>query len=78
MFTVYAIYSSKIDRFYIGQTSNLERRLLSHREFSVGFTARANDWELIYSERVGTIEEARKREKQLKSGGGRRFLRGLL
>ena len=78
MFTVYAIYSKKIDRFYIGQTSNLEQRLRSHREFDKGFTSRADDWKLIYSEEVNTRPEALKREKQLKSGNGRYFLKSFL
>jgi len=59
MFTVYVIYSSKIDRFYVGQTSNLEQRLRSHREFSKGFTARADYWKLVYSEQHATRRQAR-------------------
>ena len=78
MFTVYAIYSEKIDCIYIGQTSNLEQRLRSHNEYAKGFTARADDWIIIYSEEYSTRTEALKRERQLKTGSGRRFLRDLL
>ncbi len=78
MFTVYAIYSAKLDKLYIGQTSDLEQRLISHRDYNKGFTAHMDDWKLIYSEEVPTREEALRREKQLKTGGGKRFLRGLL
>ena len=78
MYTVYAIYSKQIDRFYIGQTSSLVKRLISHREFNKGFTARADDWKLIYSEEVTTRREAILREKQLKSGNGRNFLKSLI
>lgn len=78
MFTVYAIYSKSIDKIYIGQTSDIDARLQSHREFNKGFTARASDWELIHSEEVWSRTEALRREKQLKSGNGRLFLRSLL
>ncbi|WP_084328472.1 GIY-YIG nuclease family protein [Indibacter alkaliphilus] len=30
MFTVYALYSPAFDKIYVGFTSNLEQRLLSH------------------------------------------------
>ena len=78
MFTVYAIYSKSIDRIYIGQTSDLELRLRNHREFNKGFTARANDWEVIHTEEVESRREALKREKQLKTSAGRRFLRSKI
>ena len=78
MCTVYALYSKSIDKLYIGQTSDLQQRLISHREFNQGFTARADDWRIIYSEEYSTRTEALKRERQLKSGGGKRFLRDLL
>ncbi|MFO7826670.1 MAG: GIY-YIG nuclease family protein [Cyclobacterium sp.] len=32
MFTVYALYSEKFDKIYIGFTSDLQKRLISHNE----------------------------------------------
>jgi putative endonuclease len=78
MFTVYAIYSKAIDNIYVGQTSDLAARLKSHKEYNKGFTARADDWQLIYFEEFENRSLALKREKQLKSGNGRVFLRSLL
>jgi putative endonuclease len=78
VYTVYALYSESIDRLYIGQTKDLTQRLTSHREYNKGFTARANDWKLIFYEDVPTRSEAIRRERQLKTGSGRRFLRDLL
>ena len=77
-YSVYAIYSKKLDIIYIGQTSNLEQRLHNHQKGYSKFTSRADDWELIYSEAVKSRGEALKREKQLKSAGGRRFLRNFI
>ena len=78
MFSVYALYSKSIDRLYIGQTSDLERRLFEHSNGLSRFTKRASDWKLIHNETFESRLEAMKREKQLKSGGGRKFLRSLL
>jgi putative endonuclease len=78
VYIVYALYSECIDRLYIGQTKDLNQRLRSHREFNRGFTARANDWKLIFYEDVTTRSEAIRRERQLKTGSGKRFLRDLL
>jgi putative endonuclease len=77
-YSVYAIYSKKLDIIYIGQTSNLEHRLQEHQRGYSKFTSRADDWALIYSEEAQSRGEAMKRERQLKSAGGRRFLRNLI
>jgi len=34
MFTVYALYSESSDKIYIGYTSDLEARMLSHNELA--------------------------------------------
>jgi putative endonuclease len=51
MATVYILYSYKLDKFYIGSCLNLELRLEQHRikEFSDGFTRKADDWKLFFS-----------------------------
>jgi len=39
MFTVYVLYSQKYDKIYIGATSDLENRFLSHNELDTkGYT----------------------------------------
>jgi|GEM_PF-6190167 len=37
MFTVYVLYSDRYDKIYIGVTSDLGGRLLSHNELGVTF-----------------------------------------
>ena len=79
MFTVYVLYSEKYDKLYIGCTSNLKQRLLSHNEFArKGWTVKYRPWKLIYSEELINKSAAMKREKELKSHKGRDFLRSLL
>ncbi|WP_367183776.1 GIY-YIG nuclease family protein [Fluviicola sp.] len=51
MATVYIIYSSSIDQYYIGSCKDIEIRLQEHliKSYQTGFTHRADDWELFYS-----------------------------
>ena len=54
---------------YIGVTANLIKRVNEHKEKLIkGFTQRYNLTKLVYFEIFGDIEEAIKREKQLKAG----------
>ena len=54
------------DRFYIGCTSDLKRRVLEHRGGECRSTS-GNDWRLVYYEAFLTLSAARKREYRLKS-----------
>ena len=75
-FKVYVLYSRKFDKLYIGCSSNLTNRLISHNELGVkDWTRSYRLWLLIYLEEYPSKSEALKREKQLKSGQGREFLR---
>ena len=75
MFTVYVLYSKSYDKIYIGFTSNLEQRLLSHNELGKkGWTIKFRPWQLIHTEVFQFKPDAMKREKQLKTATGRNFI----
>jgi putative endonuclease len=79
MYTVYALYSKAYDKIYIGFTSNIELRLNEHNNLSTkGYTVKYRPWVIIYSEEYITKKVAMLREKQLKSAGGRRFIRQVI
>lgn len=80
MYSVYAIYNKDHQKIYIGQTNNLKERLQLHNERALkGHTSRYNGlWIVIYSEEVATREEALRREKQLKSYQGRKFVKQFI
>ena len=77
-FHVYVLYSSTCDRLYIGQTNDINSRLLQHRTGNSRYTKRAMDWQLIYQEEQSSRHDARMREAELKSHRGRTFLRNLI
>ena len=79
MYNVYVLYSVKYDKIYIGYTSDLKQRLLSHNKLaSKGWTVKYRPWELIYKEEYSEKSDAMKREKELKSHRGRDFIRSLI
>jgi putative endonuclease len=78
MFTVYILYSKNFQKTYVGQTKDLANRLLEHNETAVkGFTVSYRPWVLIYHEDYATRSEAMRREKYLKSGMGREFVKTI-
>ena len=79
MFTTYVLYSPTFDKIYIGHTSNLEQRILSHNELSTkGWTKNFRPWKLIHQESFKSKSEAMAREKQYKSAKGRYWIRNTL
>src|SRR5690242_14772437 len=79
MFIVYVLYSAAFNKIYVGCTSDLEGRLMSHNFLGKkGYTVRFRPWALIYSEVFETKSGALEREKELKSSQGRKFIWGLV
>ncbi|GAB4208075.1 MAG: hypothetical protein Fur0023_19380 [Bacteroidia bacterium] len=78
-YIVYALYSEKYNKIYIGYTSNLDQRILSHNILSKkGWTRKYRPWEVFYTEEFTSKSEAIVREKYLKSGVGRKFIKQQL
>jgi putative endonuclease len=78
MFTVYAVKSLNKNYIYVGLTNDIERRLNEHNSGNNKTTKPYRPFVLIYSEELNTRIEARKREKYLKSGIGKEFLKKLV
>ena len=65
--------------WYIGYTSDLKRRLKQHLSGRGSRTTRQKDgWKLVYCEGYKNKHDAESREKFLKSGSGRKFLKKQL
>lgn len=68
MFFVYILRTNK-NTLYIGQTSNLEKRLKQHEagnSTAAKYLKYFSSFELVYSEQVPTRSEAMKREWELR------------
>ena len=65
---VYVIQNAE-GRFYIGMTTDLEQRLIDRNAGISKWTKRRGPWKLIWSQRCGSVSEARKLENKLKRQG---------
>jgi putative endonuclease len=77
MYYVYVLRSLKDGNLYIGQTSNLDRRLQYHNSGRVKSTKRRVPFELIYAEEFSTRGKAMRKEKFLKSIKSKDFKKKL-
>ncbi|PYL36563.1 MAG: excinuclease ABC subunit C [Verrucomicrobia bacterium] len=78
MFYVYVLHSLADNGFYIGYSTDLKKRLAQHKQGAAIATRHRGPWKLIYYEAYIEQADAKGRERYLKSGGGRRFLRHQL
>jgi putative endonuclease len=63
----------------VGSTSlELNQRLRRHLSDHKGFTAKAKDWVIVYSEAFEDVSEARKRELQIKKWKSRTLIERLI
>ena len=67
MYTVYILYSQKLDRYYTDYTNDLNRRLNEHNRRKGKYTDRGIPWIIIYTEIFQSKEMAKNRENDIKS-----------
>jgi putative endonuclease len=75
MYIVYVLQSETFKRVYIGMTNDLERRIKEHNIGKTKSTRFYKPWKVLFTESFSNRTEARKREKYLKSGIGREFIK---
>jgi len=78
MWYVYLLSSRKTGKWYIGLTKDLRKRILKHNSGKNKSTKNGAPWKLIYCEIGLNKQDAKAREKYLKSGMGRRYLKNRL
>lgn len=74
MFYTYILYSIKTHTFYVGQSSDVIKRLKKHNQGESKSTKFGRPWVLIHSEEYLTRSEAVKKEQYFKSSDGWREL----
>jgi putative endonuclease len=78
MHYVYVLRSVSDHGFYIGYSANLRKRFEQHLIGDSLATSYRGPWKLIYYEAYLEREDALGRERYLKSGSGRKFLKTQL
>ena len=74
----YVLLSERDGRFYTGCTSDLRARVREHADGRVRSTASRRPLLLIYYEACIAPDAARRRERYLKTGKGKRYLHSRL
>jgi putative endonuclease len=75
----YILYSQNLDKYYIGHTcQKLEERFQKHLSNHRGFTSKAKDWQVVYSERFPDKTSAYKREMKIKGWKSRKMIESLI
>ena len=78
MYRVYILFSAKLNRFYIGSTSDLDERLEFHRNAaSHKFTAKAKDWEIFLSFACDSKSQAMAIERHIKKMKSKVYIQNL-
>ncbi|OGK59770.1 excinuclease ABC subunit C [Candidatus Roizmanbacteria bacterium RIFCSPLOWO2_02_FULL_40_13] len=75
MFYTYVLKSLKDKKLYVGWTLDLNKRIVEHDNGAVEATRNRLPVQLIYYEACTNKKKAISREKQLKSGFGRAYLK---
>ena len=79
MYYIYVLQSDEDKSWYIGYSANLKQRVERHNKGDgARTTSRKKNWKLIYYEAYLDECDAKGRERFLKSGSGRRFLKNQL
>jgi putative endonuclease len=76
MFYVYILYSEPFNKYYVGHTNDMQRRLLEHNELSlISYTSKYRPWKLMAQIEISeTRDIAMKVEKYIKSQKRKSFI----
>ena len=75
MHYVYILYSPSLDKYYVGETEDIELRIKQHTTnfYKNSFTSKSSDWILKIAIEVKSKSMAIQIEKHIKRKGNREF-----
>ena len=82
MYFTYILQSESTERYYIGSTDNLDRRMAQHNDpgYKGSKTTKRfkGPWKLVYTESSQARAEAMSREREIKSWKSRKAIQDLI
>ena len=80
MHYLYILFSKTLNRFYVGETSDLELRLEKHsqKHYKYSFSAKAQDWKLIFHKKFLRKEDAVYLEQFIKRMKSKKFTQKII
>jgi putative endonuclease len=77
-FYVYVLRNTSNGQFYTGCTSDLQKRFNEHNNGKSTYTKNKGPYELVYYEGCLNSKDAYTREKYLKTGMGKRYVKNRM
>ena len=74
---MYILYSSKLNKYYVGSCINMERRLYEHNIGHSSFTSRGIPWIIKHTEFFEELLLAKQREMYIKRMKSRKYIESL-
>ena len=78
MALVYILQSQVNFRYYIGSTTNLERRITEHNSGKSKYTSITRPFKIVFAQEFLTLNEALKIERKLKSFKSKKILESVI
>ena len=75
---LYILYSEKLDKYYVGACTDLDRRLYEHNIGHSKFTRTGMPWFVKYTEEYDDLPSAKKRERYIKQQKSRKYIEELI
>lgn len=72
------VYILQGNRYYIGSTTNLARRLEEHKRGHTATTKRIGEWKLVWTKKYQTLNEARLIEQKIKKWKNKKMIALLI
>ncbi len=75
---LYILFSKKLNKYYVGACTDIERRLYEHNIGHSKFTATGMPWLLVYKEQFENLSLAKQREAYIKKQKSRKYIMALI
>ncbi len=78
IFFTYILHSKTKNKFYVGATNNLSRRISEHNSGQSKSTKHGKPWELVFVATFENFSDARKLETRIKKMKSKKFIQELI
>ena len=78
MYYTYILYATKYDRYYVGQTNSISKRLVRHNAGYVKSTKKFKPWKMVYYEKFITRKESLRKETEIKKWKSKKMIQKLI
>jgi len=75
---LYILFSKKLNKYYIGSTNDILRRLYEHNIGHSNFTKTGIPWVVVLSLKFASLAKARNEERRIKKCKNRRYIENYI